>query len=47
LLDKIEPENLHKILYLDGDILVFSSLKDLWNKLPLEGDAIAGIADGH
>jgi lipopolysaccharide biosynthesis glycosyltransferase len=45
VLDKILPETLHKVIYLDGDILVFDSLKDLWQKLPKENYAIAGIAD--
>jgi lipopolysaccharide biosynthesis glycosyltransferase len=45
VLDKILPETLHKVIYLDGDILVLDSLKNLWQKLPKENYAIAGIAD--
>ncbi|MDR2420352.1 MAG: hypothetical protein LBD40_03560, partial [Puniceicoccales bacterium] len=45
VLDKILPETIHKVIYLDGDILVLDSLKDLWQKLPKENYAIAGIAD--
>jgi lipopolysaccharide biosynthesis glycosyltransferase len=43
VLDKILPETIHKVIYLDGDILVLDSLKDLWQKLPKENYAIAGI----
>jgi lipopolysaccharide biosynthesis glycosyltransferase len=46
LLDKILPTSIHKIIYLDGDILVFDSLRDLWNKLPKENYAVAGVCDG-
>jgi hypothetical protein len=45
VLDKILPETLHKVIYLDGDILVFGSLQELWQKLPKENYAIAGIGD--
>jgi lipopolysaccharide biosynthesis glycosyltransferase len=46
LLDKILPETLPKVLYLDGDILVLSSLRELWDKLPFENYAAAGVPDG-
>jgi lipopolysaccharide biosynthesis glycosyltransferase len=46
VLDKILPSSVHKVIYLDTDILVFSSLRELWNKLPQEPYAIAGVCDG-
>ncbi|MDR0444814.1 MAG: hypothetical protein LBG98_00795 [Puniceicoccales bacterium] len=45
VLDKVLPETIHKVIYLDGDTLVFDSLKDLWQKLPRENYAIAGVTD--
>jgi lipopolysaccharide biosynthesis glycosyltransferase len=45
VLDKILPNALDKVIYLDGDLLVLGSLKDLWNKLPNENYAIAGIPE--
>jgi lipopolysaccharide biosynthesis glycosyltransferase len=46
-LDKILPKNLNKVIYLDGDILAFSSLKALWHKLPCSPYAVAGVKDGY
>jgi lipopolysaccharide biosynthesis glycosyltransferase len=46
VLDKILSPSIHKVIYLDTDILVFSSLRELWNKLPQEPYAIAGVCDG-
>jgi lipopolysaccharide biosynthesis glycosyltransferase len=46
VLDRILSPALHKVLYLDGDILIFSSLRDLWDKLPNEHYPLAGIGDG-
>lgn len=31
LLDKLLPDSVDRVLYLDGDTLILSSLKDLWN----------------
>lgn len=44
LLPKIIPENIDKILYLDCDIIVRHSLKDLWNT-ELANKSIAVIPD--
>jgi lipopolysaccharide biosynthesis glycosyltransferase len=41
-LDTILPSDLDKVLYLDSDTLVLSSLRELWNKLPYEDYAIVG-----
>lgn len=38
------PESIEKIIYLDCDVIVRKSLKDLWNT-NLENKAIAGITD--
>jgi lipopolysaccharide biosynthesis glycosyltransferase len=46
VLDKILPSSIHKVIYLDTDVLAFSSLRKLWNKLPQEPYVIAGICDG-
>ena len=40
LLDKLLPNNLEKVLYLDGDTIVRGSLKELWNT-NLKNNAIA------
>ena len=39
LLDKLLPEKISKILYLDGDTIVRGSLKELWN-LDMKGSVI-------
>jgi lipopolysaccharide biosynthesis glycosyltransferase len=44
-LDKVLSKNITKVIYLDGDLLVLSSLKDLWKKLPSGGCPIAGVED--
>jgi lipopolysaccharide biosynthesis glycosyltransferase len=41
LLSEILPLDLDKIIGLDGDTLVYTSLRELWNKLPAEGYALA------
>lgn len=38
------PDNVHKILYLDGDIVVHSSLRSLWD-INLKGYAIGSVTD--
>lgn len=44
LMSNILPSSIDKILYLDGDIIVRKSLKDLWN-IDLEGKAIGTVPD--
>jgi lipopolysaccharide biosynthesis glycosyltransferase len=44
LLSEILPLDLDKIIGLDGDTLVYTSLRELWNKLPAEGYALAAPA---
>ena len=38
------PENLDKVLYLDGDMIIRHNLADLWN-INIDGYAIAGVMD--
>ena len=38
------PSDLHKVLYLDGDMIVRHSLQSLWD-VPLDGFAIAAVPD--
>lgn len=40
ILDKFLPENMEKVLYLDGDTIVRNSLKELWNT-NLENNVLA------
>lgn len=40
----ILPESIHKILYLDGDMIVLGDIRPLWN-INLEGYAFAGAED--
>jgi lipopolysaccharide biosynthesis glycosyltransferase len=44
LMSNILPPSIDKILYLDGDIIIRKSLKDLWN-IDLEGKAIGAVPD--
>lgn len=46
LLANILPSNLHKILYLDADIVVRHDLSDLWNT-DLTGKALAAVSDQY
>lgn len=43
-LDKLLPESVDKVLYLDGDVLNTSSLKELW-EMDLEGSCAAAVID--
>lgn len=43
-MSKILPENIDKIIYLDGDLLVLDSLKSLWD-MNLDGYALAAVPD--
>lgn len=38
------PENITKVLYLDCDIIINQSIKELWN-LPMQGKTIAALMD--
>jgi len=38
------PKNVHKVLYLDGDMLVNGDLSELWN-IDLSGKSYAGVED--
>lgn len=42
----ILPTNIHKALYLDGDLVVVGPLKDLWD-YSLDGKAMAAVKDAH
>ena len=44
MLPEILPETVHKVLYLDGDIIVRHSLLPLWNK-DLMGFAVGAVTD--
>ena len=44
MLSEILPENIHKVLYLDGDIVVRHSLLPLWNT-DLKGHPIGAVPD--
>lgn len=44
LMAKILPESVHKILYLDADIIVRHDLSELWNT-PLDNIAVAGVQE--
>jgi len=44
VLDNILPQELSKVIYLDSDVLVFDSLKNLWQKLPKTSYAVGGIS---
>ena len=41
---QVLPTNVHKIIYMDGDMIVRGSLKNLWN-INLDGYAIAAVHD--
>lgn len=43
-LGDILPKNITKVIYLDGDLVVRGSLKELWN-IDMDGYAIAGAPD--
>ena len=43
-LTEVLPQNLHKILYLDGDMIVRHSLSDLWN-YDLDGCPLGAVHD--
>ena len=43
-LSQILPDNIEKVIFLDGDILVLDSLKELWN-IDMSNKAIAAVAD--
>lgn len=43
-LDHLLPESVERVLYLDGDVLVVDSLKELWN-LNLQGRSAAAVID--
>jgi len=45
LMSEILPENIHKVLYLDGDIIVRHSLLPLWN-IDLGNRAVGVVPDG-
>ena len=44
LMAKILPESVHKILYLDADMIVRHDLSELWNT-PLDNIAVAGVQE--
>lgn len=44
MLSEILPESLHKVLYMDGDLIVRGSLSPLWNT-DLTGYAVAAASD--
>lgn len=44
LIGRILPANIHKVIYLDGDVIIRHSLKDLWN-IDISPFAIAGVPD--
>ncbi|MCI8638460.1 MAG: glycosyltransferase family 8 protein [Coprococcus sp.] len=43
-LDKLLPKEIHRVLYLDSDILVVDDLTELWN-MDLKGHCAAGVTD--
>lgn len=43
-LGKLLPANIHKVLYLDSDVLICKDLSELWNT-DLEGYIAGGVAD--
>lgn len=43
-LDKLLPESVDRVLYLDGDVLNVGSLRELWN-MDLEGSCAAAVID--
>lgn len=43
-LDRLLPENVGRVIYLDGDVLVLGSLKELW-ELDLKGKCCAACMD--
>jgi lipopolysaccharide biosynthesis glycosyltransferase len=45
MLSEILPESVHKVLYMDGDLIVRGSLSPLWDT-DLTGYAIAAVPDG-
>ena len=45
-LSQILHDNIEKVIYLDGDILVLYSLKELWN-IDMSDKAIAAVADSY
>ena len=45
-ISKVLPESVHKIIYLDGDMIVRKSLDDLWNT-DMTGYALGAVHDMH
>ncbi|MDR0445330.1 MAG: hypothetical protein LBG98_03570, partial [Puniceicoccales bacterium] len=43
VLPELLPSSLDKVISLDADVLILSSLRDLWNRLPHEDHFIAGV----
>jgi len=41
---RLLPDNIHKVIYLDGDMIINGSIKDVWN-INLEGYACAAVDD--
>ena len=46
MLDTLLPVSVNKVVYLDGDIIVRKSLKDLWN-INLDGYSVGAVTDTH
>lgn len=44
ILSQILPDTIHKIIYLDCDIVVLGSIRPLWD-IPLEGFGVAAVED--
>lgn len=43
-LDKLLPESVERVIYLDGDVLCVDSLKELW-ELDMQDKCVAGVID--
>jgi lipopolysaccharide biosynthesis glycosyltransferase len=43
-LSEILPSTINKVINFDCDILIFTSLRDLWNRLPSKDYVLAGVA---
>lgn len=46
LVSEILPKDLHRILYLDCDIIVQSDIRDLW-QIDMTGNTVAAVTDHH
>lgn len=44
-LPEILPQDIHKVIYLDADVIVFDDIENLWNGFSLLHKAIAGVPD--